>query len=855
MTGFPIVIGTGPRHSSSRPFPRQRGDNNGDNSSSKSSNPNNVIIATGTNDDETLTATVFISYQFLPISIGSGGGSSNNNTEDATNNDNDESQHKEQNSNSQEIRKNEVNDDPPSVAVLVPTRFNVIAELRVQISPSTSPFVSNVDAHMSSRETKCRVPLGIMVRQQQTIQTPEQVQQQQKLLSNIDNDDDDPLLNTTTKTLSPNASVIFSSNESHLACLIPFPRRYELVNTTTMTTTTTTTTPSVVSSSVSPQLPPATSTLVVFRIQKQSFTMKQQQRQQKRVLPPLPDYIVEKTSGSNGKGGVTNNYDYAHVVDDNDFTDTTTITMAQEFGVMGITVNDGGGGGEKNTHDNGSTTRKANEMGNINGSRLDSTNQPPTTTREEPPASFSSSRGNDFMSYVAHEPKIVRVAPRSQELSDDEFLENTNSLPKNNESSTHKKNRLFQRKPSSGNSATANASSSSPLQCATCICNVPFDHNRGRTGMSCSSMLMVGSVDGSLVIVNYLSARVHCMLLNNGSDIIPNSNVENSMENPSPGNIRQACNPIVHLAQCPPTQWKPHNIYGEEQGSDSRGRISIIRRDGSAAIYATSFRPPLSFDAPQPSTSSSHHSLNVNGSTSFGSHGVSLNAMLIGEKEMNNVKAAGGKGVGLELQIELLAIFRSLNTTEISSPSLRYIRSMWLNPLILVLLTRSPNLDEISLTNTQKNTMAMPVEMTVAQVWTVAEILHDNSLEEVNIPAKNSDMWLNASCPASADISLVSELKLPCGNGDRMEELAHGSFSISQGNVSKPQYDKSDNFIDTDSHEKQRIEDDANVSFFAQCENSTYISYHRGTDCLAISSNVLIRTTSCGATAEVMPTR
>ena len=146
---FPIVVGTGPHHSSSRPFPRinsrdhsnddeasgvQRGNGDEVRQQQQQQQQQNVIMAMGTNSDETLNATMFISYLFLPIgnSIGdvSRGGRS-------------DSDH--------ERKALLVLDDGDAMTELggqhshpgleqqdsTDVQFNVIAELRVQITPIT----------------------------------------------------------------------------------------------------------------------------------------------------------------------------------------------------------------------------------------------------------------------------------------------------------------------------------------------------------------------------------------------------------------------------------------------------------------------------------------------------------------------------------------------------------------------------------------------------------------------------------------------------------------------------------------------------------------------------------------------
>src|SRR5210317_2036938 len=67
---------------------------------------------------------------------------------------------------------------------------------------------------MSNRETKSRVPLGIMKKRRR-----------RRSINREDND-----IQSHHRSFTPNASVTFSSNRSHLACLIPVPSGYELVS-------------------------------------------------------------------------------------------------------------------------------------------------------------------------------------------------------------------------------------------------------------------------------------------------------------------------------------------------------------------------------------------------------------------------------------------------------------------------------------------------------------------------------------------------------------------------------------------------------------------------------------------------
>ena len=118
-------------------------------------------MALGTNEGGTLTATAFISYHFIaiPHATDDAAGSTN-----AT--DNDDESMKDDAANNDSA--NDDRGEDTEVAALRQeqessgsVKYNVVAELRVQIALSMSPFVSNMHA-MSSKETKSRVLLGIM---------------------------------------------------------------------------------------------------------------------------------------------------------------------------------------------------------------------------------------------------------------------------------------------------------------------------------------------------------------------------------------------------------------------------------------------------------------------------------------------------------------------------------------------------------------------------------------------------------------------------------------------------------------------------------------------------------------------
>lgn len=546
MPGFPIAVGTGPRHSSSRPFPQHGHD---------------VIM--GVNDDETLAATVFINYNFHPI---------------------DETIEEQQDEidlgdNGEEINGRNVAAAVPAASAIDDNhRFNVIAELRVQISHSASPLVSNTDA-MSNRETKSRVPLGIMKKRRQ---------------SDVQSDDE------TQQFFIPSASVVFSSNQSHLACLIPVPTGYGLISNADSS--------QVISTNES------VSTIVIFNIQTYTISSRQQMRQRNRKLPKLPDYILDLTTTDDTKNGGNNN------------------TLQSDGDHVSIT---------------------------------------------------SESQSNDSQSqnvYVAHVPKIVRVANQEGVLSESDV-----HLPS--------------------------------LQSATCICNAPSDSHKGK-GSDALSMLLVGITDGSLLLIDFETARV--------KDVLYEQKQMDSVTSP-----------IIHLSQCPPTQWKPHNKYGDELGSKSKGRISAVTRDGGISIFNTTFH-----GCNEPHSSNS-----------------------IEQKESFVNKS------GLIMQIESIAEFHPSQTNNSSNVNgLRFACTKWLNPLLLAVLTRSPLLDNDSL-GQSSTTLS---NIAVAQVWSVTEVQAAESPEQSQ---------------SKSNICVLSELKFPHENS--LVEFSHGTFSLSQEADTEESFGKS----------------------------------------------------------------
>lgn len=518
-------------------------------------------MAMGVNDDETLAATVFINYNFHPI---------DETTEE-------ERYEIDVGDSGQEINDRNAAAAAPSASSIDGNhQFNVIAELRVQISHSSSPLVSNTDA-MSNRETKSRVPLGIMKKRRQS--------------ANRSGGDDDK----TQQLFIPAASVIFSSNQSHLACLIPVPTGYELISNADSS--------QIISRNES------VSTIVIFNIQTYTISSRQQMRQRNRKLPKLPDYILDQTTN-------------------------------------------------KDDTKNG---------GNSNTLQSDGDHVSITSERQ----SNDSKSQNDV--YVAHVPKIVRVAQREGVSPESDVL------------------------PS--------------LQSATCICNAPSDSSKGK-GSDALSMLLVGITNGSLLIIDFETARVKDILYE-----------QKQMD--------RVVSPIIHLSQCPPTQWKPHNKYGDELGSASKGRISAVTRDGGITIFNTTF------------------------------HGVNE---LHSSNSIDQSKSFVNKS-GLIMQIEYLAEYHPSQTNNSSYVSgLRYACAKWLNPLLLAVLTRSPLLDNDSLEQSV-NTLS---DIVVAQVWSVTEV------QDVENPEQTR---------SKSNICVLSELKFPCENS--LVEQAHGTFSLSQEPVAE----------------------------------------------------------------------
>ena len=662
MTGFPIAIGTGPRRSSSRTYP------NFDGSNLQPDGGDDVIMTMGNNDDDSLTATVFIKFRYLP--------SGNAYTEDgAAVTDN------ELPENSGEQNFKNVSSYQPSSTERInqSITYNVIAELRVQIDYSTAPFSSNTDT-MSSRETKCKVPLGRMRRK--TVTTHNEI---------------------STKQLryQAGASAIFSSNESHLVCLIPFPREYEPVS------------PTVFPSNEDQSHTPTTSVVVIFSIQSTSIPILHEMRRQRKNLPPLPDYIIEKTVGENSDS----------------FGNNRTINV------------------DGNYHHGEELTNKPSDEENMTTS----------TTTANIEADVRQPRRH-FKSYVAHQPRIVRLNIQTSAESYNETIQNNSKLYQQN----HSKDKQY------------NSTISPPLQTATSICDIPTDRHCGKSSCGLSSLL-IGTVCGSLLLVDYATARVY-------STVLKLSDIDDGY-----------ISPIVHISQCPPTVWKSLDKYGEEQGSQSNGRVALVTRDGSTIVFATSF-----VILPTDSMSSSfHRSLSVGSDTDY-SRSTNINGRT--EKRHNQ---------SLEIRLERITTFGHAGLFE---QNLRYVRAKWLNSLFLVLLTRSPNLDQNILTKMKDAVNVLP-EVVIAQVWRI-----DNHTLCTGTVVEDKCAFL------------VSELKRPIRDEDLMKEGAHSTFTTQN---QLPSIDECTSG-DTDFTEEQL------AVFVANCESSMSLSYHRNIDCLTMCTQSVI---------------
>jgi hypothetical protein len=252
------------------------------------------------------------------------------------------------------------------------------------------------------------------------------------------------------------------------------------------------------------------------------------------------------------------------------------------------------------------------------------------------------------------------------------------------------------------------------LQSATCMCNMPSDSRNGK-GPNAFSTLLVGTINGSLLIIDFATAKVKdCLYETNHLDGGAN-NVNTT-----------SASPIIDLSQCPPTQWKPHNKYGDELGSKSKGRISATTKNGGISIFNTIF------------------------------YGVNRQFSDIDQSREYVNKS------GLIMTIEpVVAVRPQEDATKSSNMSdLRFACAKWLNPSILAVLTRSRYQDK-DFPLQQQGALS---EIVVAQVWSVIEVQEVSEISDHAAPKSN--------------ICVMSELKFP--SEDSFIEQAHGSFSLSQ---------------------------------------------------------------------------
>ena len=760
---FPIAVGTGPCHTSSRPFPtrarRQKGeeDVNDDDHHHQggvgggASSVATTIMAMGTNDDETLIATMFISYHcFIIPTVDDGGATAAvvDAAAAAAQNDaylNAESTRKDDWGASNDEMGEKRNDD---------TRYyyyHVIAEVRVQITPTTSSFISDMDG-MTSRETKSRVPLGTMMRKKQRFPTTTTTTTTSTTTTTTTN---------TTATYIPNASIEFSSNDAHLACLIPIPIGFEIVVLPSSggDPTTTTTTAAAATTTTMPMI----STIVIFRIQTNNISC-QKQMQQRKKLPPLPNYIIMEE---------------------------TTSTL--------------GGNTKKNDLENNDSLKMMMMIDNVERNENPTTQQQKHQTLpavvspgDTAPRMSSLHKRGEFVSYVAHEPRIVRTALQLPHPS-------TSDL----ESSLSNRT-MYIRKLSRGDSSgttdssnltTTTTTQSSTLNYGSCMCDIPSDRYRGKS-ISSSSLLLVGTIEGRLLIVDYTSARVLRSVSHKTSSsettIVSNTIMECDKHHHEKSTKESS--PIIHISQVPPTQWKSLDRYGEERGSQTKGRIATVLRDGSLNIYTTSFIPS---------------SINIYNDSIVSNADISQNENR------------------LEMNVHLLASCKA------SKLGLRYTRARWINPLVLCALTRSPYLDDEYLCSygqcleQRSAAVIIPSEIVVAQIWCVAEVVGLDQKEVVN-PIENNIGGLIASgweINAGANITLASELKIPYGD-DSLNELLHDTFSLSQATLVPVVDDNHGNEFQSNTEKK--------VLNFTECSRGMSILYHRSTDCFTINSQMVM---------------
>jgi hypothetical protein len=185
------------------------------------------------------------------------------------------------------------------------------------------------------------------------------------------------------------------------------------------------------------------------------------------------------------------------------------------------------------------------------------------------------------------------------------------------------------------------------------------------------------------------------------------------------------------------------------------------------------------------------------------------------------------------MRLNLLAAYHASELgRDFSVSGLRYIRAKWISPVVLSLLTRSSYLDNDLLLGQSFSMSVMQSEIEVAQVWCIAEVNQEESI------------WPDAGWEVSAGASIVlaSELKIPCG--DSLNELVHDTFSLSRATLVSPDFSRSKDA-------RLNVE---KMQIFAECSRGMSLLYHRVTDCLAITSQVVTcSSSSAGAALRVRP--
>ena len=262
------------------------------------------------------------------------------------------------------------------------------------------------------------------------------------------------------------------------------------------------------------------------------------------------------------------------------------------------------------------------------------------------------------------------------------------------------------------------------------------------------------------------------------------------------------------------------DIYGDEQGSASKGRLALVLRDGSVHVYSTSFVA---------SSASSGDVAGVEGAFDEGR----------GSRRRDGRPATY---TGLDMSVGPLASFCAAAMDGASS-HLRYVRARWMTPLVLVLLTRSPFLDEDFLHgNCVGAAAASSAAAVVAQVWTVAEVA-ERAAGDRKAEAISEERHVQWAFPPTTEIALVSELTVPCDEG--LQELAHGTFCLLQPDPVRRNVDN-----DGDNHpDLQRKCRPA----FSECTRSMWIFHHQETDSLAINSQLVKLASSFSAVTGVAP--